>query len=138
MEIKMYDELPEAAKAIRTSVFMEEQGFKNEFDATDHNATHIVIWENDKPVATCRFFYSDAKSCFAIGRLAVLKEYRGKHYGAILIDNAEREIRNQGGLHVGLSAQCKASDFYKKQGYQIHGEPHPVEGCPHVWMCKDL
>ena len=32
MEIEMYEQLPEDAKRIRVKVFMEEQGFENEFD----------------------------------------------------------------------------------------------------------
>ena len=38
MFIKIYDEIPQEAKAIRKSVFMKEQGFKDEFDETDHLA----------------------------------------------------------------------------------------------------
>ena len=38
MFIKIYDEIPQEAKAIRKSVFMKEQGFKYEFDETDHLA----------------------------------------------------------------------------------------------------
>lgn len=138
MQIKMYERLPEQAILIRKSVFMGEQGFKNEFDEVDEIATHIVIFENDKPVATCRFFYSEQKDCFVIGRIAVSKIYRGKNYGAVIIKNVEKEIYNQGGMRIVLSAQCRASQFYKKQGYQIQGDSYLDEGCPHIWMYKEL
>ena len=45
---------------------------------------------------------------------------------------------NKGGLTVALSAQCRVSDFYKKQGYQVQGDSYLDEECPHVWMYKDL
>ncbi len=138
MQIKMYEQLPEQAILIRKSVFMEEQGFKNEFDDIDEIATHIVIWDNNITVATCRYFYSEQKGCFIIGRIAVSKIYRGKNYGTVIIKNAETEIYNQGGVRIELSAQCRASQFYKKQGYQIQGDSYLVEGCPHVWMYKEL
>ena len=38
---------------------MKEQGFKYEFDETDHLAKHMLLFEDDIPVATCRFFFSD-------------------------------------------------------------------------------
>lgn len=138
MQVRMYEELTDQAISIRKNVFMEEQGFENEFDDIDKNATHIVILEHDMPVATCRFFYSDSRGCFVIGRIAVCKEYRGKNYGAVIIKSAEREIYNKGGLTVALSAQCRVSDFYKKQGYQVQGDSYLDEECPHVWMYKDL
>ena len=43
MKIKVYDYLPQEAINIRTTVFSEEQGFKNEFDDIDKIATHIVL-----------------------------------------------------------------------------------------------
>ena len=56
MEIKFYNALPEEAAAIRTEVFIEEQGFKNELDDMDSCAEHLVAFKDDKPVGTCRFF----------------------------------------------------------------------------------
>ncbi|WP_333576111.1 hypothetical protein [Faecalibacillus intestinalis] len=35
MNYKIYDQLPQEAKKIRIKVFMEEQGFKDEFDDLD-------------------------------------------------------------------------------------------------------
>lgn len=60
---------------------MKEQGFKYEFDETDHLAKHMLLFEDDIPVATCRFFFSVERDCYVIGRIAVSKEFRGKQYG---------------------------------------------------------
>lgn len=57
MLIKIYDKIPEEAKMIREAVFMKEQGFKGEFDETDHLAKHVLLFCGDTPVATCRFFF---------------------------------------------------------------------------------
>lgn len=51
MEIKFYNALPEEAAAIRTEVFIEEQGFKNELDDKDSCAEHLVAFKDDKPAA---------------------------------------------------------------------------------------
>lgn len=38
MTIKCFDKLPDDAVKIRTLVFIEEQGFKNEFDSIAHTS----------------------------------------------------------------------------------------------------
>ena len=49
----------EAAKAVRTAVFVEEQGYSlsEEFDDFDYYAWHAVIYyEEDAPIATGRVY----------------------------------------------------------------------------------
>lgn len=46
----------EDEKHIREIVFIDEQGFENEFDNTDKTAYHVVAYENEKAVACARFF----------------------------------------------------------------------------------
>lgn len=43
MEVKTYEYLAEDAKMIRQRVFMQEQGFVDEFDDIDLQATQIVL-----------------------------------------------------------------------------------------------
>ena len=82
MEIKFYSTLPEEAAAVRTEVFVEEQGFINEMDDIDSYAEHIVAFDGDKPVGTCRFFKDDkTENDYIAGRIAVRKEYRGRDIG---------------------------------------------------------
>ena len=48
MEYKIYDQLPEEAKALRITVFVDEQGFQEEFDeAVKHG--WLPIFEGFKP-----------------------------------------------------------------------------------------
>ena len=51
MEFKISGELLADEKLIREEVFMSEQGFKNEFDETDGKAFHLVMYDNNIPVA---------------------------------------------------------------------------------------
>ena len=44
------------AKLIRQTVFVDEQGFKNEFDDTDNKAYHGILTDNGEPVSTGRLF----------------------------------------------------------------------------------
>ena len=137
MEIKFYSTLPEEAAAIRMEVFVEEQGFKNEMDDIDSYAEHIVAFDGDKPVGTCRFFKDDkSQNDYIAGRIAVRKEYRGQDIGTDLLKAVEKAVKDRGGNRVVLHAQIRAKEFYEKQGYRPYGEIGFEEGCPHIWMYK--
>ena len=51
-----YDALPPEAAAIRQAVFVEEQGFQEEFDAIDGHALHLLLFADGRPVGTLRAF----------------------------------------------------------------------------------
>ncbi len=130
MEVKVFKRLPEAAKEIRIKVFVEEQGFQDEFDHTDDISTHIVLFEASEPIAVCRFYYSAERQCYVIGRIAVLKEFRGRDLGTALLRAAEQEIMRMHGKTAELSAQVRVKRlpeaakeirikvFVEEQGFQ--------------------
>lgn len=137
MKIVVYESLPESAKKIREEVFIREQGFQNEMDETDDVAAHFVLFdENDVPAATCRVFWNEMMDSYTLGRLAVLKKYRGKNMGSALMKEAEAYVKRRGGKDIILHAQCRAADFYKKLGFAEFGDIGDDEGCPHIWMRK--
>lgn len=138
MEIKMYRTLPEEAMAIRKTVFVEEQGFHDEFDEVDISANHLVLFDGDRPVATCRFFKNEGTNDYTIGRIAVLGPYRGQSNGAKLLREVERIVKQRKGDAIRLHAQVRAKGFYEKQGYRPYGEIELEEGCPHIWMHKTI
>lgn len=138
MTLKSYDTLPDESVSIRTAVFVEEQGFKEEFDDIDDISTHIVAFDLDKPVGNVRFFFDRNKGKYIIGRLAVLKNYRSFGVGAMLIKEAERLAKEKGASEICLHSQVQAKQFYIKQGYTEFGEQDFDEDCPHQWMKKNL
>lgn len=138
MEFKVYDSLPEDAGNIREDVFVAEQGFKYEFDDLDDVSVHIVGYVDGLPVATCRVLFDENHRWYAIGRIAVVKDYRGKGLGAGILKRGEEYIKEIGGKQVGLHAQLRVLEFYEKQGYRIQGEADDEEGYPHIWMTKEL
>ncbi len=138
IEIKTYRTLPVEAKEIREEVFVREQGFVQEFDRTDEIATHLVLFWEGQPAGVCRFFPTPEAGCWDFGRLAVRKAFRDKHFGSLLVQEAERQIRRLGGTRLMLMAQIRAEKFYEKNGYTPFGEPCDDEGCPHIWMMKML
>lgn len=140
MTYKIYENvLPATAEEIRRSVFMDEQGFQNEFDSIDNIAAHIVLYNGENvPIATCRVFLNEKSEDYVLGRLAVIKEFRGKNIGAELVNAAEQYVRCKGGKTIILHAQCRVSGFYQRMGFAEFGETDDDEGCPHIWMRKDV
>ena len=137
-EIKSYRYLPVPAMRIRENVFVEEQGFLDEFDDMDYTATHLVLYYNTISAATCRFYPFEEEGAYILGRIAVVKEFRGKGLGMHLIQEAENKVKEAGGTRVLLAAQTLASGFYEKQGYTAFGDIFFDEHCPHIWMRKLL
>lgn len=136
MNTKIFTSLPQDAKDIRIEVFMNEQGFENEFDEIDTISHHIVAFDEEKPIGTCRFFKEN--NHYTIGRVAVLKKYRNQHIGNLLIRTAEKEIKKLNGDLIVVHAQVRICPFYEKQGYIQFGQIDDDEGVPHMWMKKKI
>ena len=137
-KIEYYDYLPKEAVQIRTKVFVEEQGFKEEFDGTDKTAIHLLLFNNSKAVATARMFTENGGKSYHIGRVAVLKEYRREHLGSIIMNSLCERAKELGAEKCELSAQCRIKDFYKSLGFYEVGEVYLDEYCPHIYMEKAL
>jgi len=127
------------ARMIRTSVFMDEQGFENEFDAQDNDSYHFVFFENEVPVSCARIFKSPSKEDWmTLGRVAVLKQFREQHYGLKMLEAIEKEAIKMQVTGIELSAQLRVQRFYEKGGYHALGDVYMDEHCPHIHMEKIL
>lgn len=138
MQYKKFIGLTDDALKIREKVFVEEQGFKDEFDEIDKYAQTLVFYDEDTPVAVCRYFKGKEKDTYIIGRVAVIKEYRHKNIGRFVMSTAENEIKLLGAKKIHLSAQLQAQGFYKSCGYIQTGETYFEEHCEHIGMDKTL
>ncbi len=121
---------------IREKVFVEEQGFTEEFDSVDSVAVHILAYDGDSAIGTCRLFPAEETGACILGRLAVIAEYRSKGIGRYIISEAEKSARDSGAHMIKLHSQYRAKDFYEKCGYTSFGEIDYEEDCPHIWMKK--
>ena len=139
ISFKVFNKLPNEAKFIRTTVFVDEQHFIDEFDENDEKAVHILMYQNNKAIGTSRIIYSIDHNCYTIGRFAILKEFRGKNLGKLLMDFIEKEIiKRFGHIQVGISSQERASKFYEKCGFSYTNKKYLDQYCPHVFMIKNL
>ncbi len=128
------------AYAIRQAVFVHEQGFHPdlEFDEKDMTAFHVLVFSDSVPVAVGRFFIMEDNVTAYLGRIAVLKEHRGKQIGAYLLCQLEQAAKQKGAQFAMLGAQLHAKGFYEKMGYQPFGEEFDDCGKMHIHMKKTL
>ena len=130
------------AYSVRHIVFVDEQGFAAEIEIDDKDpvAHHVLVCDEEgNPIATARTFPEESGSeRYIIGRVAVLKSYRGTGLGMFVMDETEKLAAKLGARCVKLGSQIQASGFYKKCGYTEYGERYFEEHCEHVDMLKEL
>jgi len=123
------------AVPIRFAVFVEEQGVPREIELDDLDAAslHAVAFENHVPVGTGRLLPDGH-----IGRMAVLKEYRGRGIGGRILAQLIDTARERGHREVVLSAQVHATAFYRMHGFVEEGAEYLDAGIPHRQMRRAL
>nr|MDD6335418.1 GNAT family N-acetyltransferase [bacterium] len=125
------------AFSVRRAVFVQEQGFNEaaEFDAQDPVSRHVVIYDGDIPVATGRMFREGSQlKTFHLGRIAVLKAYRGQHLGDLAVRMLLDAGLRAGAEQFYLGAQQDKQGFYARYGFQPVGAMYMDEFCPHQGM----
>lgn len=126
------------AVQIRGRVFVDEQHVPSciEVDDEDKTCLHVLLYEEDKALAVCRLL--DHGDYYKVGRMAVLKENRGKGYGKALMLSLETLDVMKGKKELRLDAQMTAAGFYGALGYSFEGEPFIEADMLHVHAIKKL
>ena len=131
-----WDEARAEARRIRELVFVREQGvpLALEMDDQDAHCDHaLALAEDGRVVGTGRLLPDGH-----IGRMAVLKEWRAKGVGALLLQALIEQARQRGHARVCLNAQSYAAGFYRRYGFEVSGSEFMEAGIPHVAMQRDL
>jgi predicted GNAT family N-acyltransferase len=126
--------------ALRTRVFVDEQGVPPEIeqDAADATAVHgIARDEAGVLVATGRLLLREDGTA-AIGRMATDASARGRGHGAAVLGVLQEEARRLGATEVELHAQVSARVFYERAGYVAVGHEYDEAGIRHVTMRRRL
>lgn len=123
------------AAPIRFAVFVEEQGvpFEIELDEYDPVSIHALAFEGDKAVGTGRLLPDGH-----IGRMAVLKKWRNRGIGGLLLKRLIDAAKARGDGQVALSAQVGALPFYRAHGFEPEGDEYMEAGIRHQAMRKTL
>ena len=121
--------------SIRQLVFIKEQQIEPsiELDSLDPDCLHVVIYDDDQPVATARIL-PIAKKSWKIQRVAVKKSYRGKQLGRQLLENIILLAKSNGITCLVLHAQESSIEFYRKIGFKTYGELFFEATIPHIKM----
>ena len=120
---------------IRFKVFVDEQNVPEELeiDGLDDEAKHVLAYLDDEPIGTGRILIDGH-----IGRVAVLKKYRGLGIGKSimkeLIDWAQKNNLEK----LWLSSQWHAHSFYLDLGFVCEGEVYEEAGIDHIKMNRAL
>ncbi|TCO78901.1 putative GNAT family N-acyltransferase [Plasticicumulans lactativorans] len=125
-----------ALYAVRHAVFVEEQGVPVELeqDHWDALSRHVLVRAADgTPVATGRLLPDGH-----IGRLAVLRAWRGQGLGQALMARLVELAREAGLREVVLNAQLRAEPFYAALGFVAEGDTFIEAGIAHRVMRRRL
>ena len=138
MEIKFFDSIPVDALKIRLDVFEKEQNTPDGEDETDGCAKHLVLYDSDKAIATCRISEMKEKGVYLIGRIAVIKELRGRGIGKIIIGYAEEHLKSTDCKIAKIRSRYQVKDFYIKCGYEICSDILYEDNRPYIWVEKAI
>lgn len=120
-------------RRIREAVFIAEQSVppELEWDGYDEEAVHFLALENGYPIGTARLLLDGQ-----IGRVSVLRDWRGMNIGAALMRAAITEAERRGLQEQRLTAQVYATNFYERLGFEVVSEEFLEAGLPHVDMLR--
>ena len=123
-------------QAIRRAVFVEEQRVPEEleWDEIDAQCQHVLAFSPDGiPIGTGRLLPDGH-----IGRMAVLKGWRGRGVGCATLRFLIGLAREKSLGAVRLHAQTHALGFYARHGFTDIGDEFMEAGIPHRAMVLQL
>ena len=161
MDIQLKTGCFDDAALVRRVVFMDEQGYENEFDAIDEdpNCIHVTLYVDGELAGCSRVFPEElervadadapvspackmdegvaAGETYIMGRVAVLPSMRRRGLASKIVEASDAAARDAGAKLIKLHAQEYVLPLYAKAGYtQIAPVDYEDEGQPHVWMAK--
>ena len=122
--------------AIRREVFVVEQHVPEaeEWDGLDASSRHVIaLAAGNAAIGTGRLL-PDGR----VGRMAVIKDWRGCGVGSALLRELISMARSDGLSEIRLHAQTHALAFYRKHGCVPVGGEFMEAGIPHYEMRLSL
>jgi predicted GNAT family N-acyltransferase len=131
----------DACRAVREAVFVVEQKVPmiDEIDELDAVSQHVLARDLDgQPIATGRLVPPQADEPARIGRMAVLKSWRGRHVGDALMFTLLNHAQALRYTHLEMHAQSHAIDFYRRFGFEVYGAEFFECDIAHTHMRREL
>lgn len=135
IELMSWEEARAQASPIRFTVFCEEQGVPREIELDEHDSQsiHVVAYDGSHAVGTARLLPDGH-----IGRMAVLKEWRNRGLGGLMLQRLIEKAKVRGDKRIVLSAQVHAVPFYRAHGFVPQGSEYMEAGIRHQEMVRRL
>jgi len=127
-------ELYELLRA-RAEIFVVEQTcVYQDLDGIDYRALHVFYEEDGRISAYLRAFDKEGEpGVVHMGRVLTVKH--GTGLGGTLLNEGIRTIKEKmDAKEIFIEAQCYATGFYEREGFQICSEEFLEDGIPHVQM----
>ena len=126
----------EALRLIRFTVFVVEQHVPEEleWDGTDPACEHAIAEDGAGSPVGCGRLLPDGH----VGRMAVLREWRGRGVGGAILERLVALARERGHAVARLNAQTHAMPFYASHGFVAVGDEFDEAGIPHRAMERVL
>ena len=135
--VRVTDWPRDAAKlrAVREAVFIVEQRIPEdlEWDGDDPTSMHVLAEDAAGRPIGCARLLPDGH----IGRVAVLREWRGRGVGDALMRSLLDVARARGQRRVVLHSQVHACAFYRRLGFVTDGGVYDEAGIPHQTMARE-
>jgi len=123
-------------RAVRETVFVHEQNvpLAEEWDELDPQCLHVIARDaQGRAIGTGRLTPEHK-----VGRMAVLREWRGKGVGDAMLAALVGVARERGWRELKLNAQVSASAFYVRHGFVPYGARFWEAGIEHQAMRRVL
>ena len=125
-----------AIRRVRQEVFIDEQGIPEslEWDGRDAGCRHVLALTGMAEVVATGRLMADGR----IGRMAVLRGWRGRGVGSALLARLQQQALGSGLQRVYVHAQVDVAGFYSRAGFQPVGQAFIAAGIAHVEMTRAL
>ncbi len=123
-------------KAIRTAVFIQEQGVPEEMEWDEHDETcrhALALTTNGEAIGCGRMFNNGH-----IGRISVLPAWREKKVGTAIMEALLAYAEAHDYTQVDVDAQTQAVPFYQRFDFVEQGKVFMDAGIPHIKMLRKL
>lgn len=132
VELTAFEPARTSLYLIREQVFVREQGVPSELerDEADHECMHVLARDAAGEVIGTGRITPDGR----IGRMAVLREWRGRGVGDAMLRALLHHARERGLAEAQLHAQASAINFYAGRGFVPTGDRFQEAGIEHQAM----
>jgi predicted GNAT family N-acyltransferase len=135
IKVLPWSEAEHHASPLRFEVFMQAKTGATgvEVNEGDNECIHVLAYDGGRPIGTARLM-PDGQ----ISRMVVVREWRRRGVGGLMLDALIEEARKRGDASVRVMAPMQAMEFYRERGFVADGKVEKVGASLQQPVRKDL